>query len=76
MKTLFLLEHYGQDDAIFFELDGDYRHLKGAQINGDNPLHSDELIDLIYCSGHNYIITPLIEPTRDWDFFIKVGFIP
>jgi hypothetical protein len=78
MKTLFAMEFYGAGPLIFFELEGDYRHFNGININeGEDPQNiEDELYDLVYKEGGELIITPLKEPTKDWDYFVKVGFLP
>lgn len=82
MKTLF---HNISDDIehiFFFELEGDYSHLDQTIINSSNDTKKwAELNSILY--GENmednteweYKITRLDKPTKDWDFFVTVGFL-
>jgi hypothetical protein len=77
MKTLFLMEYY-EGALIFFELEGDYRKLDGINFADDDlPLSiQKKLYDLIFDKDGNYIINQLYEPTKDWDYFVKISFEP
>jgi hypothetical protein len=83
IKTLFLFTespNEGNDSSIFFfEKEGDYRHLNGTFINmTNNEANSLELGDLVYgnglTGGPKDHVTMLKEPTKDWDYFVSVGF--
>jgi hypothetical protein len=82
MKTLFEMEFYGNEPSMFFQLEGDYRHLNDVTINlnhENSPQRlQDELYDLIdnIVYDSESIIAVLKEPTKDWDYFVKVGCIP
>lgn len=78
IKTLFLFEDTGSDSS-FFELEGDYRHLNNVYINAgdaDDADKEDELDKLVYkrLTGR-FMPDKLLEPTRDWTYFVKCGFI-
>ena len=76
-KTLFLYDRQGEGKNFFFELEGNYSHLDGVYINGcyDEDL-TDELMKLLFDEAGEFIVEPLEIPTRDWTYFVKVGFFP
>jgi hypothetical protein len=80
MKTLFAYDSFGDFPIFFFELEGDYRHLDKVYINDYNDVEDRQgvLAALILDNECNLKpeIKKLQEPTRDWDFFVRVGFIP
>lgn len=85
-KTLMMFEGFGDGDTVFFELDGDYRHLDGVILNGGAPKGMsekkydrlvDELSALVYhADSGDMKLTQLREPTKDWDHFVRCGSIP
>jgi hypothetical protein len=71
MKTLFLFEDV--PNSYFFELKGDYRYFNNCYIDSlDNVELSDKLHKLVY---NNSRIKKLTEPTKDWNYFVKCGYI-
>ena len=80
MKTLFLFDQCGCETPFFFEKEGDYSHLNGAYINSVDTSneHCNELQTLLYDNDGELLhsIELLDKPTKDWDFFVIVGFIP
>jgi len=72
MKTLFLyidseMEHF------FFEKEGDYQYLDGIMVNSCSA--DEKLIDQV-CELLDYKdFTTLSEPSKDWDFFVTIGWI-
>lgn len=83
MKTLAL---YIQTSGppVFLNLPGDYSRFHRVFINGEpeDPTKidaydelSDELYRLVYNDRGAIRLPMLIEPTRDWDFFIICGII-
>lgn len=69
MKTLFLYDGC-QEKSYFFEKDGDYRHLDGVYVNGEREELWDELLSLIPENEDLH----LKAPTKDWDYFVRIGF--
>lgn len=72
MKTLFL---YTDSDIefYFFEKIGDYRHLHNHVVNGDlSQKQSDEIVEITENITNE---EKLYEPTKDWDYFVKIGWI-
>ena len=69
MKTLVL---WCDEDAKFFELEGDYHHLDGIWINSGASLKlEDELFGIVYNAATDEVKVKLLDkPTKDWDFFI------
>lgn len=79
-----------ENSIFFFEKEGDYSHLDGTYINATtNELHNNELMNIVYNwgpngperndpnideKGYSRFIKRLTEPTKDWTFFVKVGF--
>lgn len=75
MKTLVLFEEVPVK-SFFFVLEGDYRHLNNVYINaGHNEEKAAELNALVYTSEGVVKVDELDEPIKDWDYFIKCGFI-
>jgi hypothetical protein len=83
MKTCFCYSDF-EDLPTFFVLDGDYRHLNGTLINATAPegtpeetyeKRQEELSDLLYDDEGNYLVAALTEPPKDYDHFVKVGFV-
>lgn len=68
MRTLILLE--SNDGSHFFEIKGDYSHLDGTSIGSIGSAKEKELSDLIYDKNGNFLLDPLSQPTKDWDYFI------
>lgn len=76
-KTLFLFDATDKQPALF-ELDGDYRRLDGVYINDidSSDEHTAELSALVYHpESGDFLPTKLAEPTRDWTYFVKCGFM-
>ena len=78
MKTLFLYE--SSFDLLlkiqFFELEGCYTQFDGVVVNDfdSNKKLSEDLCAIIFDEEGNYKVKLFNEPTKDWDFFVKVGF--
>lgn len=76
-KTLFFFDNFGESDNFFFELEGDYAHLDKTYINcTDDEEKIDELNSLVYDDQWKEKVTKLGEPTRDWTYYVRVGFCP
>lgn len=77
MKTLFLfIQSSCIEDTFFFELDGDYSHLYSTYINEcDNKDNIDELSSLVYDEKGKIKVHKLQFPTKDYNFFVKCGFL-
>lgn len=83
MKTLIMYNQFNSfisnvPEILFFELEGDYRHLDQVFINsGDNLSKEDELFKLLILEETGeFLHRWKSAPTKDWDFFISCGFIP
>ena len=89
MKTLFMMEDFATElgateSPFFFELDGDYEHLDGIAVNADYEKEDDEEMRefLLDCEIElaeillNESPVMLEQPTKDWDFFVRVAFFP
>lgn len=80
MKTLFAYDSFGDAHIFFFELEGDFRHLDKVYINAyDNTIERQGILAALILDNECNIkpeIKRLQEPTRDWDVFVRVGFIP
>lgn len=76
MKTLVLFEEISER-SWFCEIEGDLRHFDKVYVNGKNASMDlqNELINFMYNSKSEFKFSKLDLPTRDWDFFIKCGFI-
>jgi hypothetical protein len=70
MKTLFL--YIDDDNVFFFEKEGNFSHLHEVIINcSDEEKNVEELMDIL-----NNLIShdkKLSYPTKDWDYFVRVG---
>ena len=76
VKTLFLYDRCGEEPPVFFEKEGDFRHLEGVYINSmEDEAIIDELHGIIYGESGTLLIKELNAPTKDWSFFVRVGFI-
>lgn len=76
MKTLVLFELLGSDgESFFFESEGDLREFNKLYINGDHWSKAQKLNDFVYDEDGNLKVEKLNEPTKDWDHFVKCGFI-
>lgn len=84
MKTLMLFE--GPEGTAFFELEGDQSRFHDVYINADVPegvehtseqyeALQDALADVIFSEDGEIKIDEIEAPTKDWDFFIRTGFI-
>lgn len=65
------------DESFFVEFKGDLSKLNEVIINvyvEDEKLQN-ELTDLIYDKEGKFKIKKLKSPTKDWDIFIKCGFL-
>lgn len=91
MKTLFLMEMYGERDTFFFELKGDYSRLNRVIINGMHSSHynsnitseeyeklQEELWSMLYENDEDFDVKvkKLEQPTKRWDHFCHIGFMP
>jgi hypothetical protein len=75
MKTLFSFEDLGCMENFYFEVEGDYSYLNGTYFNGsDNGANLNKLTEIMYNSDRSEKITRLSAPTKDWDFFVAVGY--
>lgn len=77
MKTLMLF--YNSDmGSKFFEFDGDLSRLNGVYINevGVDFELEKELFNLVFVDDTGKFKVPVLEsPTKDWDIFIRCGFL-
>ncbi len=74
-KTLIRFEYCpdeGQQNC-YIELEGNYSHLNKVIINGPDWEKADELMALILDEKCDLKVKGLIEPTRDWDYYITCG---
>lgn len=75
MKTLVLFEEI-PEKSFFFVLEGDYRYLNNIYINASGDKEkAEELNSLVYTNEGLVKVDELDEPTKDWDYFIKCGFL-
>lgn len=77
-KTLFLYDGCGEENRFFFELEGDFSEFNGVYINSvDDEKRQAALSDLIFdADGGELSVDKLSVPTRDWTWFVTVGFVP
>lgn len=79
MKTLVLYDPCGDGTKpFFFELEGDQRRFADFYINADDDEDlAEELTNILFDAESGLLkVKKLNEPTKDWDFFITVGFVP
>ena len=77
MKTLFLFDQCGEEEPKFFELEGDFSHLNQVYVNSlDKQSEQEELTNILYTEAGHIRQKLFLQPTRDWDFFVLVGFLP
>lgn len=73
MKTLMLFEPL-DEDARFFEFEGDLSHFNGVFIGSSQDIETEEALDvLLFNSDGSWKVTPLEQPTKDWDVFVHCG---
>lgn len=80
-KTLFLYDTCGEDCPYFFEKEGNYSHLDMTYVNSYNASEKniDELLTILYGTSegaNEMIIHKLSAPTKDWTYFVRVGWLP
>lgn len=78
MKTCVCYDSMGESAPVFFDVDKDLSHLDGFYINEcETPEDiSEELLALCFDKDGNLIQQLNAKPSKDWDFFITIGFIP
>jgi hypothetical protein len=77
-KTLFMFNQF-EDGIKFFELPGDYSDLNGAFINSTNITEDQErqLNEILSYDENGESKQKMFdEPTKDWTYFVEIGFIP
>lgn len=77
MKTQFCFSNF-EDPPVFFQLDGDYSHLDNVftnDLSGDR-LKEDELSELLWNEDGSWKVERFVIPTKEWDYFVRVGVLP
>ena len=87
-KTLFLFEQPPDQDSFFFEREGDYSRFNDIYVNTVPPKAKaerarvealqKELNDFIFDAKGQFLVTDaekLAEPSKDWTWFVKCGFV-
>ena len=70
MKTLFLYDRCGDDAPTFFVLEGDYQHLDGIY---GNSSEDQQKVKELSCILQQDDLIFFSAPTKDWDYFVLVG---
>ena len=78
MKTCVYYDSCGEGQNGFFEVEGDLSHLDGCYVNHVNCTQEQTHAVLALCFNEEGDFTQALTcaPSKDWDFFITVGFLP
>ena len=72
-----MFDRFGEGEILFFELEGDYSRFEGVLINSvENQELQKELTSLVFDEEGGIKLKSFSRPTRDWDVFVRCGFIP